>query len=64
MPEGRFKIEFLNRSIPPENRTPLWFNTKEEVDSFVDMTKGCPCDEPIELRITEYSPTKVRRVTL
>jgi len=60
----RFKVEFLNKSIPTALRRPLWFDTRDQLDAFLEMTRGCPTDEPIELRVTEYQAVGAREVKI
>ena len=55
----RFKVEYVN--LPDSE--PLWFDTRDEVDSLVRFTKSCPVDDgPVKLRITEFAQVKVEIV--
>jgi hypothetical protein len=58
---GRFKLEFLD--LPDSD--PVWFDTREDLDSTVELLRGCPIDDgPVRLRITEYAEHKVETETV
>lgn len=45
------------------DQEPSWFDTREELDRWVEFLKACPVDDgPLRLRITEFSATKTEVV--
>jgi len=59
MSRGRFKVEYLGKH---SHLKPDWYETKEDLEASLEFMKSCPIDDgPVEVRITEFSPTSVRR---
>jgi hypothetical protein len=61
MAGGRIKVEWLN--LP--NSEPAWFDTEEELQSHLELIRGCPVDDgPIRLRITRFATASIERVEI
>ncbi len=57
---GRFKLEFLD--LPDSD--PVWFDTREDLDSTLALLKGCPIDDgPVRLRVTDYEAVRTETLT-
>lgn len=55
----RFKVEYVDRDDDP-----FWFDTRKEVEDFIQLHRGCPVDSgPVKFRITEFAQTKVEVLT-